>query len=535
MSTTGSSERWSLSLSLSRTRSHPLRLVVACALLCWVQAGCSNPKLESDWYGCSEAEGLGCPAGMICLTVPGGSGEQRCYAEDPTIDAAVPDAEVQQDAAVLDAEVQQDAAVPDAEVQQDAAVPDAEVQQDAAGPDAEVQQDAAVPDAEVLQDAAVPDAEVVCGDGVIDIGEVCDGAALGGETCQSQGYYGGTLGCNAGCSALVTTGCSGTCGDGTVNGPEVCDGAALGGETCMTQGFYGGTLTCLANCAGFNTGACTSACGNNVVDSGEDCDGANLGGASCGTLGCRSGALTCNTNCTFNPSGCYANHDEDGDGIDDNCDNCPTYSNAGQQNADSDGVGSVCEDPGNAALLSQITAFESLLTTAGIWTVYGGTWTPGVDEVTGSRIGGGGNYLHATSIPNVNYSVEATFHMDQPPPSGANWTNVVFGWSTPGGNVWAYACVYERGPDVLSIYRAEGGPWNWLNNTNITTTVMDSQWHRLRVFRDGDTVRCVYDDQAGGSGQVQISGGDVWADMSGLAGLRVYNETTTFTSFVIYE
>ena len=29
--------------------------------------------------------------------------------------------------------------------------------------------------------------------------------------------------------------------------------------------------------------------------------------------------------------------------------------------------------------------------------------------------------------------------------------------------------------------------------------------------------------------------GDVWADMSGQAGIRVYDETTTFTSFVIYQ
>ena len=40
-----------------------------------------------------------------------------------------------------------------------------------------------------------------------------------------------------------TTGCS-TCGDGMVYGRDVCDGTALGGQTCASQGFSGGTLTC---------------------------------------------------------------------------------------------------------------------------------------------------------------------------------------------------------------------------------------------------------------------------------------------------
>lgn len=47
----------------------------------------------------------------------------------------------------------------------------------------------------------------VCGNGVLESGEVCDGADLGGQTCVSQGFDGGVLSCNAGCSAFVTSGC----------------------------------------------------------------------------------------------------------------------------------------------------------------------------------------------------------------------------------------------------------------------------------------------------------------------------------------
>jgi formylglycine-generating enzyme required for sulfatase activity len=80
MNTIGSSE------SLSRKKSHPLVLVLVLtgALLCWAQAGCGDPSLRSDWYGCSVDAGLGCPAGMVCLTVPDGGGEQRCYTVDPS-------------------------------------------------------------------------------------------------------------------------------------------------------------------------------------------------------------------------------------------------------------------------------------------------------------------------------------------------------------------------------------------------------------------------------------------------------------------
>ncbi len=48
------------------------------------------------------------------------------------------------------------------------------------------------------------------------------------------------------------------CGDGRVTGDEVCDilGPVLAGETCQSQGFAGGALGCRADCAAFDTGDC---------------------------------------------------------------------------------------------------------------------------------------------------------------------------------------------------------------------------------------------------------------------------------------
>jgi len=102
----------------------------------------------------------------------------------------------------------------------------------------------------------------VCGDNVVQSPEVCDGTDLAGETCVSQGFSGGgTLACNGSCTGFDTSGCIAggpVCGNGIIETGEVCDGANLGGETCQSQGFSGGTLSCSANCTSFDTSACTT-------------------------------------------------------------------------------------------------------------------------------------------------------------------------------------------------------------------------------------------------------------------------------------
>lgn len=54
------------------------------------------------------------------------------------------------------------------------------------------------------------------------------------------------------------SGCGGvTCGDGVIGGKEICDGGALNGESCESQGFSPeGTLACADDCGSFNTAGC---------------------------------------------------------------------------------------------------------------------------------------------------------------------------------------------------------------------------------------------------------------------------------------
>lgn len=64
---------------------------------------------------------------------------------------------------------------------------------------------------------------------------------------------------NASNSKTITVNGSGDggdmCGNGVINSGEQCDDSDLGGESCSSLGFSGGTLSCNSNCT-FNTSAC---------------------------------------------------------------------------------------------------------------------------------------------------------------------------------------------------------------------------------------------------------------------------------------
>jgi hypothetical protein len=157
-----------------------------------------------------------------------------------------------------------------------------------------------------------------CGDMNVDPGEECDcgqqgvnctAAQLGNAVCTSLpspnggNYSAGTLACNSPGSCSFNKAACTYCGDAVKNGPEVCDAADLGGQSCQTQGFAGGSLSCSPTCT-FQTGGCTN-CGNGNVDANEQCDGGNFGGKTCasqdpnkfagGTLSCSGGCDSVST------------------------------------------------------------------------------------------------------------------------------------------------------------------------------------------------------------------------------------------------
>ncbi|MCA9654806.1 MAG: hypothetical protein KC501_33125 [Myxococcales bacterium] len=143
----------------------------------------------------------------------------------------------------------------------------------------------------------------VCGDNIRDpMCEVCDLAQLGGETCVSQGFQGGQLGCLLTCDAYNYLGCF-ICGNEVVDIAEDCEGTVEDGTTCESLGFEGGELVCGDDCL-FDLSDC-SICGDGIRQGPEQCDGIDLGGETCASLGFDGGNLGCNIPlCAYDYQGC---------------------------------------------------------------------------------------------------------------------------------------------------------------------------------------------------------------------------------------
>jgi hypothetical protein len=162
-----------------------------------------------------------------------------------------------------------------------------------------------IDDLGALLPASALAADAVCGDDILQCGELCDGAALNGETCPSQGFTVGPLACNNTCDGFGTAGCFSLCGDGLIAPDEACEGMNLNGESCTGLGFAGGSLACDISCDSFDTSGCKSVCGDAQVSPDETCDGAELDGQSCATQDGDSGTLSCSPGCdSFGTSAC---------------------------------------------------------------------------------------------------------------------------------------------------------------------------------------------------------------------------------------
>jgi hypothetical protein len=180
-----------------------------------------------------------------------------------------------------------------------------------------------------------------CGDGNLDLEEDCEPLDLGGVSCLSLGYTGGTLACSTTCSYDIS-GCSGSgvCGNHIVDLNEDCDGDDIGSASCESVGLGTGNLSCSSTCS-FDTSECitpescgdgnvtgnevcddgsndqcsgtcnadctapANSCGDGIIECGEECEGIQLGGRDCTSFGyATAGSLVCDSNCDIDTSGC---------------------------------------------------------------------------------------------------------------------------------------------------------------------------------------------------------------------------------------
>jgi hypothetical protein len=99
-------------------------------------------------------------------------------------------------------------------------------------------------------------------------------------------------------------------------------------------------------------------------------------------------------------------HDEDGDGIPDDCDDCPADANPLQVDSDGDGVGDACDPrPGQ---MDRIAFFESFETAPTGWTLQNATFS--TDQV--HLAVAGGNSFAYTSFVSAAGTVSTSFRVD---------------------------------------------------------------------------------------------------------------------------
>lgn len=174
----------------------------------------------------------------------------------------------------------------------------------------------------------------VCGDDTVEGKEVCDGDDLDGETCEDQGLGAGTLACEDDCGGFDTSGCAPlpVCGNDLLEDGEACDGDDVAGETCVTQDFDAGTLGCADDCT-FDVTACINfSCGDGSINGKEACDGDQLpDDVDCDSLGFGVGQIACTDNCIIDATGCC------GDGNIGNAETCEA----------DDLAGATCQSVGN--------------------------------------------------------------------------------------------------------------------------------------------------------------------------------------------
>jgi len=165
----------------------------------------------------------------------------------------------------------------------------------------------AAPDTRLDQDTRVPDgdgASALCGNGVIDDGELCDGDALGGATCESRGLDGGDLRCADSCEAYDESGCSASC-DPSVDAERCRDDQV---EICVLDGSWQALEACTGTdevCVLVNDGDAECVV-ESAIPEGEPCDVAAgdecRAGLSC--IDAIDGGDTCLVSCAGDPAVC---------------------------------------------------------------------------------------------------------------------------------------------------------------------------------------------------------------------------------------
>jgi len=231
-------------------------------------------------------------------------------------------------------------------------------------------------------------------------------------------------------------------------------------------------------------------------------------------------------------------HDEDGDGIDDACDNCPAVSNLLQSNSDLDQIGDECEY-GAVGMLSKIaglTTWDGADTTG--W-VLDGKCTPGDDYLTLSYPTCSSDDCYGLAFRDQYISgphaVESVFRLA---PSNGSSAGIVVGLDP--SSLEAFACELTReGGDVdLGLWFEEMTPPG--DGDTIDSKILSANPDsfvgvdlRMVALWDGNALTCTL-LRGAQSWTVSATKTELGIPIQGRAGVMVWSDDATFESFVVY-
>ncbi|MBW2263432.1 MAG: thrombospondin type 3 repeat-containing protein [Deltaproteobacteria bacterium] len=199
----------------------------------------------------------------------------------------------------------------------------------------------------------------------------------------------------------------------------------------------------------------------------------------------------------------------------DECDNCPSVANPGQDNGDGDDIGDVCEAPGEEGTFSNILFFDRLRDDLMGWRIldYSG-W----DFVSGELRATPVTILHAivpdaiTALAGTRFAIETELQMEGSGSDDPWWAGVIVAGELDASRVmleqW-HACVAAvdpaAGPEVhlqLRIMEAgcSSGPCTLgevLREQPTGLTFDPGATYRLYALREGNRIACFLGPEAG--------------------------------------
>jgi hypothetical protein len=236
-------------------------------------------------------------------------------------------------------------------------------------------------------------------------------------------------------------------------------------------------------------------------------------------------------------SGCIGSvpsHDEDGDGVLDGCDNCPSVVNADQADdrevavgLAADGVGDAC-DPRPLLAGDAIVLFDSFASgqIGPEWSVYGGTWQSGTDTLVESATSDS-QQIDRITFPNVtDYLVETRFTLDALPTIDSRAT-LTFRMDTLFHNGWGCAVSHRS---LLAVSTIVGGDQGEMNPPQ-TAIPLPQVGHRFRLQAGahGMNIFCLLPDTGQRVTRTSL------LNPNGVAGLRTHQAAATFDYLLVYR